>query len=185
MAYRTFNITGRADAAAGTVTIDGVVVHHGIFENGILFEFVTEVTLHGKVDVRVSMIYGSIIIDCVNVTYPAVIGGMTGFVRFPILIAEPLQPHMLPLTIEGNIEYSNYMPNGPSAWIVDGSPQRFIYIENMIEGIKSGSIKLDWRYKHKRIDLNTINDLPKLMPGGSMYPSFITRLLGKLSRLLR
>ena len=178
---------GRADDSAGTVTVDGVVVHDGIFKDGILFEFVTDVTLHGKVDVMVSMTYGSIIIDSVNVTYPAVIGGMTGFVDFPILIAQPLQPHMLPLAIEGDIEYSSYMPNGPAAWIIDGSPQRYIYIEreSMKEAIKSGSIKPDWQYKNKRIDINNIDDLPQFMRGGSIIPSFITRRLRRLYRRLR
>ena len=47
MAYRTFHMNGRADDSAGTVTVDGVVVHNGIFRDGILFEFVTSSTLHG------------------------------------------------------------------------------------------------------------------------------------------
>ena len=162
MAYRTFHMHGRADDSAGTVTVDGVVVHNGIFKDGILFEFVTDSTLHGKVDVMVSMTYGSIIIDSVNVTYPAVIGGMTGFVSFPQPIAQPLQPNMLPLAIEGNIEYSHYAHNGPTAWIVDGSPQRYIYIENLLGAIESGSIKPDWRYKYKPVNVNNIDDLSKL-----------------------
>ena len=102
MSYRTFHIHGRADDSAGTVTVDGVVVHNGIIKDGILFEYVTASTLHGKVDVMVSMTYGSIIIDNVNVTYPAVIE---------------------------DIEYSLYMYNGPAAWIVDGSLQRYIFRE--------------------------------------------------------
>ena len=63
----------------------------------------TDSTLHGKVDEMVSMTYGSIIIDNVNVTYPAAIGGMTEFVSFPQPIAQPLQPHRLPLAIDGDI----------------------------------------------------------------------------------
>ena len=183
MTYRTFNILGRADDSAGTVTVDGVVVHNGIFKERVLFEFVTDITLHGKVDVMVSMTYGSIIIDSVNVTYPAVIGGMTGFVRFPILLAQPLQPHRLPLTIDGDIEFSNYMPNGPSAWIIDDSPQRYINIEDMKEAFKSGSIKLDWGYKHEPININKMDELSKrLMQKRSIIPSFITRLHRRLRK---
>ena len=187
MAYRTFHINGRADDSAGTVTVDGVVVHNDIFKDGILFEFVTNSRLHGKVDVMVSMTYGSIIIDSITVTYSAVIGGMTGFVSFPQPIAQPLQPHMLPLTIEGDIEYSHYMHNGPAAWIVDGSPQRYLYIESLQEAYKSGSIKLDWQYKHKPIGIknkagiNNLDDLSRLMGGGSIIRSFITRLPKKLT----
>ena len=106
---------------------------------------------------KVSMTYGSLIIDSVNVTYPAVIGGMTGFVNFPQPIAQPLQPHRFPLAIEGDFEYSHYMPNGPMVWIVDGSPQRYIQIGNFQEAFKSGSLKLDWGYKHKRIGINDID----------------------------
>lgn len=183
MVYRTFNILGRADDAAGTVTVDGMVVHSGIFKEGVLFEFVTDITLHGKVDVKISMAYGSIIIDSVNVTYPAVIGGMTGFVRFPILLPRPLQPHSLPLTIDGDIEYSNYMPNGPSAWIIDDSPKRYINIEDMKEAFKSGSVKPDWRYKHEPIHLNNIEELSKkLLQRKSIIPSLITRIYRRLRR---
>ena len=191
MAYRAFQINGRADDSGGMVTVDGVVVHSGIFKDGILFEFVTSSTVHGKVDVKVSMAYGSIIIDSVDVTYPAVIGGMTGFISFPQPISQPLQPHMLPLTIDGDIEYSHYAHNGPALWIVDGGPQRYLHLESMLETIKSGSVKLDWQYKHKPIGrnnvdaINNVDDLSELMRGGSSIRSFITPLYRRLRRLYR
>ena len=164
---------GRADDSAGTVTVDGVVVHTGIFKDGILFEIVTDSTLQGKVDVMFAMTYGSIIIDRVSVTYPAVIEGMTGFVIFPQPIAQPLQPHRLPLAIDRDIAYSLYMHIGPAAWVVDGSPQRYIYFESNQEAFMSGSIKLDWRYKHKPIDINNKDDLSKLMRGDQSFPHLL------------
>ena len=176
-------MNGRADDSAGTVTVDGVVVHNGIFKDGILFEFVTASTVHGKVDVKVSMTYGSIIIDSIFVTYPAVIGGMTGFVSFPQPIAQPLRPLRLPLTINGDIEYSHYAHNGPMAWIVDGSPQRYIRFDNFQEAIKSGAIKLDWQYKHKPIGgLGNVDDLSDLMRTGSIFPRIYRRLRKSINR---
>ena len=141
MGYRTFHLHGSANDSAGAVTVDGVAVHNGLFEDGILFEFLTDSTLHGKVDVMVSMAYGSITIDRVTVTYPAVIGGMQGFVSFPHPITQPLQPHRLPLAIDGGVECSLYMHNGPMVWSVDSSPQRYMNIENIQEAFQSGLIK--------------------------------------------
>lgn len=180
MGYRTFHINGRADDSAGTVTVDGVVVHSGIFKDGILFEYLTDSKLHGKVDVMISMTYGSIIIDRVDVTYPAVIGGMAGFATFPQPIAQPFQPHMLPFAIEGDMEYPHYMHNGPAQWIIDGSPQRETYIEDWKEAYQSGVMKLDWQYKHKPIGGSAkIDDLSGLMRKRSIISSFAARLRRK------
>ena len=56
-----------------------------------------------------------------------------------------------------------------------------IYFESIQEAFMSGSIKLDWRYKHKPIDINNIDDLTRSMRGGSIISSFITRLYTKLT----
>ena len=170
MGYRTFHLHGRADDSAGMVTVDGVVVHNGFFKDGLLFEIVTDSSLHDKVDVKVSMAYGSITIDSVKVTYPAVIGGMTGFVSFPQPITQPFLPHKLPLTIDGDIECSFYMHNGPKEWIVDGSPQRYMYFESIQEAFKSGSIKPKWGYIPKLLNVNNLDDLSELMRGRSIIP---------------
>lgn len=162
------------------VTVDGVVLHNGIFRDGTLFEISTDSTLHGKVDLTVSMAYGSIIIDSVKVTYPAVIGGMTGFISFPQPITQPFLPHRLPLTIDGDMDCSFYMHNGPKAWIVDGSPQRHMYFDSIQGAFKSGSVKPDWGYRPKPININNLDDLSGLMRGRSIIPSFIARLYRNL-----
>lgn len=183
MSHRTFHMHGRADDAGGMVTVDGKVVHNGIFTDGVLFEFVTESTRHGKADVMISMTFGSIIIDKISVTYPAVIGGMTGFVDFPQPIAQPLQPLMLPLTIDGDIEYSHYAHNGPMVWIVDAKPQRYIYIESVHEAYTSGSMKPDWQYRFKKIGgVENIDDLSELMRGGPIIPPIFARIYRRLRR---
>ena len=172
MGYRTFQLHGRADDAAGMVSVTGVVVHNNIFKDGILFEILTDSSLHGKVDLKVSMAYGSITIDSVTVTYPAVIGGMTGFVGFPQPITQPFLPHRLPLTIDGDLECSFYMHNGPREWIVDGSPQRYMYFESIQEAFKSGAIKPNWGYIPRPLNVNNLDDLSDLKRRRSVLRSY-------------
>ena len=162
---RTLHTHGTVDTAeaAGVVMVDDVVVHAGKFTNGILFNFITECSKHGKVHVTIDMLYGAITITNVRVTYPAQVNGSAGFIDIPQPIDQPFQPNLLPLSIGTYLEYDHYMFNGPAQWIVNWpSTTQTVVLDYINDHMVSGKLGLDWQYQHIPVDQDTVNDITSL-----------------------
>jgi hypothetical protein len=162
MAIRILDTYGKINSpSSANIKVDGKVVHNGILADGILFSFKTDVSKHGKVVVSIELLYGSITITNVRVTYPS---NNNGLINMPQPIDQPLQPLLLPLTINNDITYNHYMFNGPEQWIIDESTtENITIINNFYDSVKSKKIKPDWQYNNISVDLNKINDISSLI----------------------
>ena len=160
MAYRTLHTYGviKEDTAA-IIRVDNQLVHNGPLNNGLLFEFITDVTLHGKVIVSIEILYGSVTITHNRATYPALVKGVVGFVNIP----QPIVQTNLPLVVSDNATYEHYMFNGPNQWIINSiSTERLVVVDNFYSSVMSGFIRPDWQYNHIPVDLENLNDISKL-----------------------
>ena len=160
MAYRTLHTYGivQEDTAA-IVRVDNRIVHNGPLLDGLLFEFITDVTLHGKVIVSIEILYGAVTITHNRATYPALVKDVDGFVNIPQPIVQP----NLPLLVSKEATYEHYMFNGPNRWIVKSiSSERLVVVNNFYSSVMSGFITPDWQYNHIPVDLGNLNDISKL-----------------------
>ena len=162
MAIRTLDTYGKINSpTSANITVDDKLVHTGILTNGILFSFKTDVSKHGKVIISIELLYGSITITNIRVTYPS---NNNGLINMPQPIDQPLQPLLLPLTIDNDITYNHYMFNGPKQWIIDeGIKENLIIIDNFYDSVKFKKIRPDWQYNNIPVDLNKINDISSLI----------------------
>ena len=165
MAIRTLYTYGEINSStSANITVDGKLVHTGILNSGILFSFKTDVSKHGKVVVSIKLSYGSITITNVRVTYPAKINNNFGLVNMPQPIDQPLQPLLMPFTIDNDITYNHYMFNGPEQWIIDGDlKENIIFIDNFYDSVKFKKIKPDWQYNNIPVELDKINNISSLI----------------------
>ena len=162
--FRTLHVHGTVNGTtAATIKVDDKVVYSGPITNGILFNFVTNVKLHGKVKVGIKIWRGELTISNIRVTYPAVINGIRqGLINMPQPISEPLaninkQKIMLPLTVNTEIEYYHYMFNGPKQWLIlVDQLESLIVIDNFIKMIESGKLHTDWQYRNKSTNINKL-----------------------------
>ena len=160
--YRTLYTCGTStQGTSATITANGVVVHAGPISGPNLFSFITSVTYNETVRVEI-LVNGSITIDSVRVTYPALINDTTyGFINFPQPIAEPIvidnEIKKFPIKIDSVVSYDHLMFNGPNYWNVTASKTE-LYNGIMLilpqEEIKITSAL--WGYDHIKVDLNDI-----------------------------
>ncbi len=156
MAYRTLQTHGvlNSDEAAALITVDNQIIHTGpLPKQNSLFQFITDVKFHGKVHVKIEMIYGSMTITHVRAVYSATINRSPGFVSFIQPIKQPLYPLVMPLTINHALEYDHYMINGPEEWIVDQDvDQQYLEIDNVLKWQDLELIRANWNYRAQSFD---------------------------------
>ena len=123
--YRTIVVHGSAEPSTViTVTVDGQLCKDGIVENDSLFSFQTNVKKHGKVEVEITVVSGSITIGNVTATYPVLFNGITrGTITFEQPIVDPIvvvkgnlictvKPNTVRVT--DSFKYDHLMFNGPT-----------------------------------------------------------------------
>jgi hypothetical protein len=161
MSLRTIHTFGTTNGnTAATIKVNDQIVHSGPLESGMLFEFVTSVTLHGSVVVSIDMLYGSLTITHNRATYPALINEQVGFVNMPQPIVQP----NLPLTVTDSAKYNHYIFNGPNRWLIKvDSPTRFVVIDDFYNAFTTSFIKEDFQYAPHIVDVNKLNDISGLM----------------------
>jgi hypothetical protein len=156
MAFRTIHTWGTvAGDTAAVVKVGKTIIHAGPLCSGLLFEFITDVTLHGKVSVTIEVLYGTLMITHNRVTYPALIKGIHGFVNMP----QPINQPNLPLTVDSVVTYDHYMFNGPAQWIVDTDvANRVVVVDDFFNAVSTDFIIPDWQYNQKPFDVSTITE---------------------------
>ena len=123
--YRTIVVHGSSEPSTVIqVTVDGQLCKDGVVENDSLFSFQTNVKKHGKADVEITVISGSITIGNVTATYPVLFNGLTrGTITFEQPIADPIvvidgntirtiKPNTVVVT--DSFKYDHLMFNGPT-----------------------------------------------------------------------
>ena len=160
--YRTLLMFGSVnDSAAAEITVNGTIIHSGPLASGLLFKFVTNVKVHGTVDVNIKLIYGSFTINNIRARYPALINNSyRGYIDFPQPISQPIINHVFPLVVSDTISYKHFMYNGPKQWLTNSkSNQRVVVIEDYYTAAKTGIIKTDWQYYHKTINIDELDNI--------------------------
>lgn len=160
--YRTLQMFGSVNNdAAAVITVDGNIVHSGPLKSGLLFEFITNVKVHGSAKVNISLTYGSFTITNIRARYPALINNSySGFVDFPQPISQPIIGYTLPIVVNTDLTYNHFMYNGPKQWLTDSTTnQRVVVIEDYYTAAKTGIIKTDWQYRHKSINIDKLDDI--------------------------
>jgi hypothetical protein len=160
MAYRTLHTFGTVSGnTAAIIRVNDQIVHNGPLESGVLFNFTTAVSLHGKVAISIEIIYGALTLTHNRVTYPALIKGEKGFVNMPQPIIQP----DLPLRVTDSLTYNHYMFNGPAQWIVDvDTTNRIVVIDDFYHACNTGFIIADFQYDAYDVDIDKISDISKL-----------------------
>jgi hypothetical protein len=139
ISYRTLKIYGQHTPNTSIrVLVDDNVVKDGPVDDRVLFQFDTDVQLHGKSVVDITVISGSIILESVTATYPALFNDTTiGTVTFKQPIDKPMvQFKNNTLSILDNIEvtdhlvYDHLMLNGPNVVKITTSDLVSVY-DNM------------------------------------------------------
>lgn len=156
MAFRTIHTWGTVIGnTAAIIKVQGNVIHAGPLYSGLLFEFITDVKLHGKVSVSIELLYGAVSITHNRVTYPALIKGIKGFVNMP----QPINQPNLPLDVTNSVTYNHYMFNGPIQWIIDPDVEnRVMVIDDFHNAVSTGFITPDWQYDSKPFDASRITE---------------------------
>jgi len=162
--YRTLEVYGSINGpTAAEITVDRKVVKSGPLRSELLFEFITDVRFHGSVEIKVKLYYGSFTITKVRAQYPALINDKYhGFVNFPQPIEQPIIGQTLPLHIDKDFSYRHFMYNGPKQWLIeDHLDRKVITIDDYYQAAKSGEIRTDWQYRHRKIDIDDLNNIEK------------------------
>jgi len=162
--YRTLQMNGSINGeTAAEITVDGKVVKSGPLHSGLLFEFITNVQLHGSVEIKIKLYHGGFTITDIRSQYPALINGnVSGFVNFPQPIRQPIAGLTLPLSVTEDLSYQHFMYNGPTQWLIeDHSDQKVIMIDDYYQAAKSGVIRTDWQYKHRTVDIEDLDNIEK------------------------
>ena len=150
--YRTLKIHGQYEPETNIkVLVDGNVVKDGIVSDSVLFQFDTDVQLHGKATVDITVISGSITLESVTATYPALFNNTTsGTVTFKQPIDKPMvQFNGTGLTILDNVKvtshlvYDHLMLNGPNNLKVTTSDT--VNISNDMDFNTNGDIRLAFK----------------------------------------
>jgi hypothetical protein len=160
MAFRTLHTFGTVNGnTAAIIKVDDNLVHAGPLTSGLLFEFITDVTLHGNAVISIEILYGSLLITHNRVTYPALIRGTKGYVNMPQPIIQP----NLPLLVENIIIYDHYMFNGPNQWIIDtDTDNQVVVLHDFYNAVSTKFIIPDWQYDAYPVKLDSLDDISKL-----------------------
>jgi hypothetical protein len=160
MAYRTLHTFGTVSGTtAATVRVNNQIVHQGSVESGLLFEFITDVTLHGNVLVSIDIDYGELTLTHNRVTYPALIRGKQGHVNMPQPIVQPNWP----LVVSKHVTYKHYMINGPTQWLVDSDTDtNLVVVDDFYQACIINLIFGDFQYDAYLVDINKFPDISEL-----------------------
>lgn len=160
--YRTLQTYGTVHGpTAAEITVGRQIVHSGPLVSGLLFKFITNVKVHGPVNVKIELFYGKFTITHVRARYPALINNKYyGFVDFPQPISQPIIDCVLPLTVNKSLIYKHFMYNGPKQWLVNSdSDERVIVIDDYYYAAKNGIIRTDWQYYYKPINIEELDNI--------------------------
>lgn len=170
---RTLQILGTADPSTiGRVVVNDVCVHDGEFISDTLFAFKTTVTTHGRAVIDIAINTGSIKIENIIVTYPAIINkSIKGFMTFPQPIKTPMVQNLgdrivtlQNVIVDKHIEYDHLMYNGPSYWDIEvDSVELYEGINIDARTVKLLSVDAVFNYDYKKFDVTSDDDFKKLV----------------------
>lgn len=125
-AVRKFTVYGTVTPNTDIkVLVDSDICKDGIVDTEEIFSFYTSVDLHGKVDVTINVLSGSLVLTNTVVTYPAIINNTVGFVNFdqpiknPMLDSNLVELENISLAAGESIRYYHITLNGPDYWQVN------------------------------------------------------------------
>jgi len=170
MIYRTLKIYGRSISACGNVFVDDHLVHTGSFDQPLLFKFSTEVVKNGYLDTNIALSYGRLLIEHIEVTYPAVINNNTyGYFTLTQPIAQPLvNPQSkeflsFPISVEDKLHYKHLMFNGPTFWKLEVDNNLPLYHGINIHEKFVNYKKAIWEYNQIPFDPESLGDIKNLI----------------------